>query len=128
MEDTRITKHDIYLFKEGNHFNLYNKLGAHIEKNGGKHGVHFSVWAPNAGKVSVIGDFNGWNPDSDPLSVRWDESGIWEGFVENIDDGTLYKYHIVSRINDFKVNIPFHKYFSPSFPGISSIAQSGTVR
>src|SRR5208283_3099054 len=94
-----LTDHDIYLFKEGNHFRLYEKLGSHIMDVDGVQGTLFAVWAPNAIKVSVIGDFNGWNKDSHHLSIRHDESGIWEGFIPGIAQGSLYKYHIVSRHN-----------------------------
>ncbi|MEM7008045.1 MAG: 1,4-alpha-glucan branching protein GlgB, partial [Thermodesulfobacteriota bacterium] len=98
-----ITEYDIYLFKQGNNLNLYNKLGAHIVELEGVQGTHFALWAPNAEYVSVIGDFNGWNEESHPLNVRWDESGVWEGFVPNIGDGTVYKYNIVSKENNYKV-------------------------
>src|SRR4030042_698641 len=98
-----ITDHDIYLFKEGNHFKLYDKLGAHPVTVDGKQGTLFAVWAPNAEKVSVIGDFNGWKKKSHPLTVRWDGSGIWEGFIPDIRHGTVYKYYIVSRYNNYKV-------------------------
>lgn len=96
-----LTDHDIYLFKEGNHFNLYNKLGSHAMKVDGKQGTLFAVWAPNAKKVSVIGDFNGWNRKSHPLTARWDGSGIWEGFIPDIGDGTVYKYHIASQYDNY---------------------------
>ncbi len=92
-----LTDHDIYLFKEGNHFGLYQKLGSHLMTIDGVEGTLFAVWAPNAAKVSVIGDFNGWSKDSHHLSVRLDGSGIWEGFIPGIGQGTLYKYYIVSR-------------------------------
>ena len=97
------TDHDIYLFKEGNHFTLHNKLGAHIMTVEGKHGTLFAVWAPNAEKVSVIGDFNGWDKQSHPLAARWDGSGIWEGFIPDIGHGTVYKYHITSLHNNYEV-------------------------
>lgn len=98
------TDQDIYLFKEGNHFRLYEKMGAHVIEHEGVRGVYFAVWAPNAESVSVIGDFNGWNKDKDPLSPRWDGSGIWEGFIPNLDKGTIYKYHIRSRFNHYEVD------------------------
>lgn len=92
-----LTDEDIYLFKEGSHFRLYEKLGSHVRSVEGIQGTHFAVWAPNAEKVSVIGDFNGWRRDSHPLTVRWDSSGIWEGFVPGVGHGSIYKYHIVSK-------------------------------
>jgi len=98
-----ITDHDIYLFREGNHFKLYDKLGSRIMKVDGKQGTLFAVWAPNAEKVSVAGDFNGWNKTSHQLSARWDGSGIWEGFIPGIGHGTVYKYYIVSRYDGYAV-------------------------
>jgi 1,4-alpha-glucan branching enzyme len=92
-----LTDHDIYLFKEGNHFGLYEKLGSHLITVKGVPGTLFAVWAPNAAKVSVIGDFNDWDRESHQLSVRHDGSGIWEGFIPGLTQGTLYKYFIVSR-------------------------------
>jgi 1,4-alpha-glucan branching enzyme len=95
-----LTDHDIYLFKEGNHFGLYNKLGSRVMTVEGVKGTLFAVWAPNASRVSVKGDFNGWNKDSHKLKVRGDGSGIWEGFIPGIGHGTLYKYHVRSRYNN----------------------------
>jgi 1,4-alpha-glucan branching enzyme len=99
-----ITDHDIYLFKEGNHHRLYDKLGAHIMTIGEECGTVFALWAPNAECVSVAGDFNGWNKESHLLKVREDESGIWEGFIPGIKSGDIYKYHIHSRYNNYKVD------------------------
>ncbi|KFF26061.1 1,4-alpha-glucan branching protein GlgB [Chryseobacterium vrystaatense] len=91
---TLFTDHDVYLFKEGRHYKLYGKFGAHsVEKDGVK-GVYFSVWAPNAKKVSVIGNFNNWNHKDHILFPRWDGSGIWEGFIAGLTWGTLYKYAV----------------------------------
>ncbi len=92
-----LTVHDIYLFKEGNHFGLYEKLGSHILTVDGVEGTLFAVWAPNAERVSVIGDFNKWKRGSHLLRVRDDGSGIWEGFIPGVAQGALYKYHIRSR-------------------------------
>src|SRR3989338_3706122 len=79
-DKSHITDQDTYLFKEGNHFQLYDKLGSHERVRDGQTGTFFAVWAPNAESVSVMGDFNGWNRESHKLAVRWDSSGIWEGF------------------------------------------------
>src|SRR5262245_47497526 len=76
---SRLTRDDLHLFNEGNHFRIYEKLGAHPMTVGERPGVNFAVWAPNAERVSVIGDFNGWNRSANPLRPR-EESGIWEGF------------------------------------------------
>ena len=69
-----LTDHDIYLFREGSHGRLYEQMGCHLGGDGGN--TSFAVWAPNASRVSVIGDFNGWNGDANPLTVRDDGSGI----------------------------------------------------
>ncbi len=158
-----ISDYDIYLFKGGNHFKIYEKLGAHIIKlstlknvsntsennllsldnsltnsrNGLNNlesrltnleikssdlknksakldnkfatkeseqisGVYFAVWAPNAQNVSVVGDFNYWDKNANPLGVRWDGSGIWEGFIPGIQKGALYKFYIKSKIGNFE--------------------------
>jgi len=99
-----LTDHDIYLHKEGNHFRLYEKLGAHVIERDGVRGTHFAVWAPNAATVSVVGDFNRWDPQRHPLTARADNSGIWEGFVPRIGKGAVYKYHIVSKHNNYTVD------------------------
>ncbi|HXY74766.1 MAG TPA: 1,4-alpha-glucan branching protein GlgB, partial [Dehalococcoidales bacterium] len=88
-----LTDNDLFLFNEGSHFRLYNKLGAHPASVNGRPGIYFAVWAPNARHVSVVGDFNGWNIRQNGLTVR-SNSGIWEGFIPGIGPGTLYKYHI----------------------------------
>ncbi|GAB4239335.1 MAG: 1,4-alpha-glucan branching protein GlgB [Acidobacteriota bacterium] len=100
-EVTRLTEDDLYLFNEGTHFCVYEKLGAHVMEVDGKPGTYFAVWAPNAEQVSVIGDFNEWTPGRHPLRVRG-SSGIWEGFIPGIGKGTLYKYHIRSRLNSYE--------------------------
>jgi 1,4-alpha-glucan branching enzyme len=99
-----LTDSDIYLFREGSHFNLYDKLGSHLMTVDGADGAYFAVWAPNAAKVTVMGKFNGWNPDSHPLNLRMDGSGIWEGFIAGIAHGAPYKYHIRSRYKRYRVD------------------------
>ncbi|MBN2452790.1 MAG: 1,4-alpha-glucan branching protein GlgB [Candidatus Omnitrophica bacterium] len=98
---TLFSDFDIHLFREGNHFRLYEKMGSHIVSHNGVKGTYFAVWAPNAESVSVIGEFNGWNRDSHPLAVRRDSSGIWEGFIPGIGNSTLYKYFIKSKFNNY---------------------------
>ncbi|WP_448699769.1 1,4-alpha-glucan branching protein GlgB [Mucilaginibacter sp. AW1-3] len=90
------TDFDVSLFKSGTHYKLYEKFGSHVVEHKGVVGTYFAVWAPNAQYVSVIGNFNGWNKGSHKLLVRWDGSGIWEGFIPNIGDGETYKYFINS--------------------------------
>ena len=87
---------EIYLFQQGTYYHAYNLLGCHVE-NGG---AWFRVWAPNAKEISVIGDFNGWNPDCHKLN-RIEESDVWEVFVENVEQFQNYKYQIIT--NDGRV-------------------------
>lgn len=94
------TDFDINLFKAGKHFQLHEKLGAHLIEVNGVKGVYFAVWAPSARSVSVVGDFNYWIQGEHQLHVRWDESGIWEGFIPGIEQGAKYKYKIQSNNND----------------------------
>ncbi|MCB0820562.1 MAG: 1,4-alpha-glucan branching enzyme, partial [Bacteroidetes bacterium] len=89
-----ISELDIYLFKQGKHYKLYEKLGAHLVDNKGVKGTFFAVWAPNAAHVSVIGDFNRWNPEQGRMQARHDGSGIWELFMPGVGHGELYKYLI----------------------------------
>jgi 1,4-alpha-glucan branching enzyme len=87
---------DLYLFNEGSHYRMYDKLGAHLTRADDEPGVCFGVWAPNGKEVSVVGSFNDWNPHAHPLQPRG-SSGIWEGFVPGVPRGALYKYHIASH-------------------------------
>ena len=91
------TDFDIDLFKAGKHFKLYEKLGAHLTEVNGIKGVYFAVWAPSASSVAVVGDFNFWVQANHQLNVRWDGSGIWEGFIPNVAKGSSYKYKIQSN-------------------------------
>ncbi len=93
---------DINLFKAGKHYRLYEKFGSHITTVNGVKGTYFAVWAPSAKSVSVIGDFNFWIEGEHQLHVRWDESGIWEGFIPDVGKGSVYKYKIHSHNNDIK--------------------------
>jgi 1,4-alpha-glucan branching enzyme len=93
---------DINLFKAGKHYKLYEKFGSHIITVDGVEGTYFAVWAPSAKTVSVIGDFNYWIEGEHQLNVRWDSSGIWEGFIPNVGKGSIYKYKIQSHHGDIK--------------------------
>src|SRR6202451_432222 len=98
-----LTEQDLYLFNQGRDYRAYEKLGSHLTSVGDQSGASFSVWAPNARDVTVIGSFNGWDPLSHPLRVR-ENSGIWEGFIPGVPKGSVYKFHIVSRHNGFVVD------------------------
>jgi 1,4-alpha-glucan branching enzyme len=103
MDLSLLTDDDIYLFNEGRHFRLYEKMGAHLLKNKSGSGAFFALWAPNAKQVSVMGDFNNWKDDRHLLQPRG-SSGIWEGFIEGVADGATYKFHILSSLNDYRVD------------------------
>ncbi len=96
IQHSLFTEFDIYLFRKGNHFRIYEKLGSHIIEVDGQWGSHFAVWAPNAQSVSLVGNFNHWNRSAHPLFPRPDGSGIWEGFIPGLGKGELYKYHILA--------------------------------
>src|SRR5690242_18160694 len=100
---TRLSDQDLYLFNEGTHSRLYHKLGAHLMERGGVAGTYFAVWAPAAQYVAVLGDFNGWDAGPHPLRPRG-SSGIWEGFVPGVGEGSNYKFHIASRYNGYRVD------------------------
>jgi 1,4-alpha-glucan branching enzyme len=93
-----LTGHDQYLFREGTHARLYEKLGAHVVPGG----VEFAVWAPNAASVAVIGDWNGWDPRANPM--RGSDAGVWTARVDGARHGSIYKFHVVSRSGDFRVD------------------------
>ena len=97
-----LSDNDLYLFNEGSHYRLYEKLGAHTTTLEGAEGTYFAVWAPNAQQVSVLGEFNSWNRSSHQLHPKG-QSGIWEGFISGIGHGTLYKYYIVSHNRNYRV-------------------------
>lgn len=92
---------DVYLFKEGTHYALYEKMGAHSLSVEGVEGTYFALWAPSARHVSVIGDFNEWNPSLHFLNQRADGSGIWEGFIPRTQLGDRYKFHVETFFGEF---------------------------
>jgi 1,4-alpha-glucan branching enzyme len=112
-----LTDDDLYLFNEGTHSHLYEKLGAHVRDGG----AIFAVWAPNASHVSVVGDWNRWDPRANPLQPRA-STGIWEGFVPEAGQGSLYKFHAVSRDGAHRVDKsdPF-AFFSEVAPKTAGI-------
>ena len=116
-----LSDHDLYLFNEGSHVKLYERLGSHTRTNDVSEGTNFAVWAPDAEKVSVIGSFNGWNTTSHYLQPRG-SSGIWEGFIPQVRQGESYKYHVVSRYHGYMADkadpFAFHGEVAPSTASI----------
>jgi 1,4-alpha-glucan branching enzyme len=102
VSQSTLSEFDLYLLAEGTHNRAYEKLGAHRSERDGRRGVHFAVWAPNAERVSVVGDFNHWNSSTDIM--RPSSAGVWEGFVPDIGSGALYKYHLESRDRRYAVD------------------------
>jgi len=98
-----LTEQDLYLFNEGSNYRMHQKMGAHLYTHNGVAGAIFSVWAPNARTVSVVGSFNSWDTKAHVLQTRG-SSGIWEGFVSGAMKGSLYKFHIESRHNGYQVD------------------------
>jgi 1,4-alpha-glucan branching enzyme len=103
MSTAALTDFDLYLWNEGTLYRAYQKLGAHPAEENGVRGTRFSVWAPDAGQVSVIGDFNGWWPGATPL-YPVHSSGIWSAFIPGVGQGTLYKYALTSRHNNYRAD------------------------
>ena len=102
-DPTRLGDHDLHLFNEGSHVRLWEKLGAHPTVVDDRPGTRFAVWAPNAESVSVMGDWNGWSRDADPLAPVGG-SGIWQGFVAGVGRGAVYKFHVHSRHVGYQVD------------------------
>lgn len=101
MKKRVLTDFDLHLIGEGTHYKNYEKLGAHVLEIDGIKGVHFAVWAPNAKRVSVIGDFNHWDGEKHPMKLLGD-SGIWEIFIPGLDEGELYKFEVKSKYRGYK--------------------------
>ncbi|HEX6227191.1 MAG TPA: 1,4-alpha-glucan branching protein GlgB, partial [Chryseolinea sp.] len=116
-----LTEFDIYLFKSGKHYKLYEKLGAHVIQTPERKGTYFAVWAPNAKAISVLGNFNHWQDKQHRLNPRWDESGIWEGFFNDIHHGEAYKYGIHSNTGEYVVKADPFSLYCESAPKTASI-------
>ena len=114
-----ITEADRYVFGKGCHYEIYRKLGSHLMELGGKKGVYFAVWAPNANAVSVIGDFNDWNKDSHGMEVLG-ESGIWEIFVPGAKKWDRYKYVIETESGDLLYKADPYAFHAEVRPGNAS--------
>jgi alpha-1,4-glucan:alpha-1,4-glucan 6-glycosyltransferase len=112
---TGLTTDDLYLFNEGRHSQLHDKLGAHPTTWRGRRGTAFAVWAPDAARVSVVGPWNGWRAEADPLEPVA-SSGIWDGFVADVGPGELYKFHVESRHGGYRVDKADPFAFSAELP------------
>ena len=117
-----LSNDDLFLFNEGSHYRLYEKLGAHPLTVDGVEGTYFAVWAPDAKQVSVMGEFNSWDKSSHPLRPK-EQSGVWEGFIPGVAKGTIYKYYVVSHHRGYCVEKadPF-AFYSEMSPKTASIA------
>lgn len=114
------TSHDIYLFHQGTLFKSYEMLGAHLKDEKGQKGVRFTVWAPNARSVSVVGSFNNWDKSRHPLQ-RQEESGIWSLFVPGIKEGELYKYHLLTPNGRELMKADPYAFYAETRPKSASI-------
>ena len=97
--EPQITDYDVYLFAEGKNYDIYDKLGAHPMTIDGVKGTNFAVWAPNARRVSVVGDFNMWDGSLNPMQIHT-ASGIYELFIPDVMPGAVYKFQILTRTGD----------------------------
>jgi len=113
---------DLYLFGQGKDYRIYEKMGAHIRTVNGVTGTNFATWAPNALAVSVMGDFNDWRRDANPMHLRHRDLGVWECFVPAVQAGALYKYALYSRFNNYAVDKTDPYGFAAELrPGTASI-------
>ena len=118
-EKVFISEDDSYLFGQGTHYDIYKKLGAHFSEENGKRGVFFAVWAPNAEKVAVVGTFNNWDENRNPMILQG-KSGIFTAFVEGVWEGELYKYLIVTRDGEKLYKADPYANYSEMRPGTAS--------
>ncbi len=115
-----ITELDRYLFGQGTHYEIYEKMGAHVATVNGQKGVYFAVWAPHAATVSVVGDFNGWDPEATPMGLL-ETSGIYEAFVPGLETGQLYKFAITTRTGKVLYKSDPYAQYAEFRPGTASI-------
>ncbi|MDR3234251.1 MAG: 1,4-alpha-glucan branching protein GlgB [Planctomycetaceae bacterium] len=107
--DLFLTEFDLHLLCEGTHWKCYDKLGAHLREVNGKKGVNFAVWAPNASAVSVVGEFNQWNGEADPM-INNRSSGFWEVFIPDVQEWATYKYRVRNGGDVFEKSDPIGFY------------------
>lgn len=115
------TKADVENFQNGTHYQLYTLFGNHQVKFNGIKGLYFSVWAPHAKQVSVVGNFNHWNADKHILLPRWDKSGIWEGFIPGVGNGEIYKYQILDQQQQIHLKADPFAHFAELRPKTATI-------
>ena len=115
-----ITEMDRYLFGQGTHYNIYEKLGAHPKNYNGQDGMYFAVWAPHAASVSLVGDFNGWNPEATPMTVLG-SSGIYEVFMPGMGLGQLYKFAITTKTGAILFKADPFAFEAEYRPGTASV-------
>ena len=123
MSDSFISDYDRYLFNKGEHYQIYKFLGAHLKKENNKKGVRFSVWAPSARKVSVVGEFNNWNKFSNTMENIGD-SGVWTTFIPEVKEGAIYKYSITGPHGDTFLKSDPVAFFSEKSPKTASVVTS----
>ena len=126
LETGFITELDRYLYNNGRHYEIYEKLGAHPKIYNGKQGMYFAVWAPHASQVGVVGDFNGWNPDLNPM-IPLADSGIWEVFVPGVGLGQLYKYSVTTRSGKILFKADPYAFYAEFRPQTASVTADLSV-
>ena len=122
ISEAILTDYDLYLLGQGTHYRSYEKMGAHFAAESSATGssVHFAVWAPNAESVSLVGDFNDWKPGASSMQLR-QQAGVWETIIPELNNGTCYKYHIVSRYHSYQVaKADPYAFYSQVRPGTAS--------
>jgi len=115
-----LSEDDLYLFGEGKHYNIYDKLGCHLMTLDGVSGAFFAVWAPNAKRVSIVGDFNGWDGRKHPMRLRG-MSGIWELFIPKLEEGVLYKFEIKTQFDHLYLKADPYAFYCQKRPETSSV-------
>ena len=119
-ETCKISELDRYLYGQGSHYRIYEKLGAHPYTENGQDGYYFAVWAPHAKSVSVVGDFNSWNPDANPMTVL-ETSGIYEAFIPELSEGQIYKYAITTQDDRLLLKADPYAFAGEFRPGTASV-------